>query len=60
MKTENEAVAAAPDPAAAQTRGDAPGDRAAPAALDAAAARVTPGARRRRPEPARTDRKSVV
>ncbi|MBK9682953.1 MAG: hypothetical protein IPO59_06525 [Betaproteobacteria bacterium] len=54
MKTENEAVAAAPDPAAAQTRGDAPGDRAAPAALDAAAARVTPGARRRRPEPART------
>jgi hypothetical protein len=54
MKTENEAVAAAPDPAAAQTRGDAPGDRAAPAAPAATAARATPGARRRRPEPART------
>ena len=54
MKTENSVVAATPDPAAAQTRGDAPGDLAAPAVSDTAAARAAPGARRRRPEPART------
>lgn len=54
MKTESPAMAATPDPAAAQTRGDAAGDLPTPAASAAAAARATPGARRRRPEPART------
>jgi len=54
MKTESPAMAATPDPAVAQTRGDAPGDLPAPAASAAAAARTPPGARRRRPEPART------
>jgi hypothetical protein len=54
MKTETPTVATTPEPAAAQTRGGAPGDLAAPAAPAAAAAQATPGARRRRPEPART------